>query len=55
MVTDVDRFQADTLERDALEVLSLTRFLKNSLAPVNRIPPDVLSLIPYYCAKDYGA
>ena len=54
MVTDVDRFQADTLERDALEVLSLTRFLKNSLAPVNRIPHDVLSLIPYYCAKDYA-
>lgn len=39
----------DTLERDALEVLRLTRSLKNSLTPINRIPPEVLSLLPDYC------
>ena len=41
-------FQADSLEQDALEVLSNIRSLKNSLAPINRIPPKVLSLIPDY-------
>ena len=34
------------VERDALEVLGLIRFAKNSFAPINRIPPEVLSLIP---------
>jgi len=31
------------------EVLHLVRSLKNSFAPINRIPPDVLLLIPGYC------
>ncbi|KAF9791308.1 hypothetical protein BJ322DRAFT_441531 [Thelephora terrestris] len=38
----------DSLEQDALEVLSLVRSLKNSIAPINRIPPEVLSLVPDY-------
>ena len=41
--------QVDDLERDALEVLRLVRSIKNSFAPINRIPPEVLSLIPDYC------
>lgn len=40
----------DSLERDAFEVLKLVQSMKNSFAPINRIPPEVLSLIPdYYC------
>ena len=40
--------QVDVLEHDALEVLSLVRSTKNAFAPANRIPPEVLSLIPDY-------
>ena len=43
--------QVDVLERDALEVLGLIRSLKNNFAPVNRIPPEVFSLIPKYWDK----
>ena len=39
----------DALERDATEVLSLIRSLKNTFAPINRIPVEVISLIPDYC------
>jgi hypothetical protein len=31
-----------------LEVLSLIRFRRNMLVPINRLPPDVLVLIPHY-------
>ena len=41
-------FQVDALEYDALQVLSLVRSMKNTFAPANRIPPEVLSLIPDY-------
>ena len=40
------------LETDALEVLGLVRSLKNSFAPINKIPPEILSLIPDYCDED---
>ena len=46
------RVQVDSLERDAFEVLSLVQFIKNSFAPVNRIPPEILSLIPDYYHED---
>ena len=46
-------FQVNALEQDALEVLSIVRSFKNSLAPVNRIPPEVLSLIPDYCEEHH--
>ena len=36
----------DSLEQEAFEVLSLVRSLKNSFAPINRIPPEVFTLIP---------
>ena len=39
--------QADALERDASEVLRLDQS-KNSFVPINRIPPDFLSLTPYF-------
>jgi hypothetical protein len=48
----VSGFQADALERDGFEVLRLVRSMKNSLAPINRVPPEILSLIPDYCCED---
>ena len=39
-------FQLDVLEQDAFEVLRLIRSWKNRIAPVNRIPPEILSLVP---------
>ena len=42
----------DALELDVLEVLSLVRSVKNSFAPINRIPSEVLSLIPDYYRGD---
>ena len=44
-------FQVDILEGDAFEVLRLVRCIKNSLAPISRIPPEVLSLVPDYYRK----
>ena len=41
-------FQVNALERDALQVVRLIGSLKNSSAPINRIPPEVFSLIPNY-------
>ena len=45
-------FQVDALERDAFEVLRMIRAMKNLIAPINRIPPEVLSQIPDYCDDD---
>ena len=39
-------FQVDALERDTFEVLRLVRSIKNSLASINKTPPEILSLIP---------
>ena len=44
----MSHFQVDALEHDALQVLNLVRSMKNSLALINKIPPDVLFLIPNY-------
>jgi len=33
-------------------VLLITRSIKNTFAPINRVPPDVLSLIPGYRKRD---
>ncbi|KAF9781779.1 hypothetical protein BJ322DRAFT_244248 [Thelephora terrestris] len=38
--------------QDTSEIHRLLLSLRNSFAPVNRIPPEVLSLIPDYCDKD---
>ena len=40
--------QITALERDTSEVLCLLRSMQNTFAPINRIPPDILSLIPDY-------
>ena len=42
----MDQVELNSLEQDAFEVLRLVRSIKNSLAPITRIPPEVLSLIP---------
>ena len=46
--------QITRLEQDALEVLRLVRSIKNRFAPISRIPPELLSLIPRYWDKDPG-
>ena len=48
----VSYFQVDALEYDALEVLSMVRSMRNTFAPVNRTPPEILSLIPDYLEDD---
>jgi hypothetical protein len=35
-------------------VLRLVRFVKNSFAPITRVPPELLSLIPDYYCEDYA-
>lgn len=46
-------FQLDALELDVLEVLRLIWSGMNSIAPINRIPPEVLLLIPdHYDERD---
>ncbi|KAF9790599.1 hypothetical protein BJ322DRAFT_400046 [Thelephora terrestris] len=47
-------FQVDALEHDLSHVLSLVRSSKNSSAPINRFPPEVLSLIPDHCDDNYA-
>ena len=42
------RLQVDRLERDASKVLRSVRSLKNTFAPINRIPPELFSLVPQY-------
>ena len=44
----------NALEQDVFEVLRLVRSIKNSLTPVNRIPPEILSLIPDHYDEDHA-
>ena len=37
--------------QDASKLLIIARNIKNVFAPINRIPPEVLSLIPDYCSR----
>ena len=39
-------FQVDALGRDVLDVYRMVRSWRNRLAPINRVPPEVLTLIP---------
>jgi len=41
-------FQVTALEQDTLAVLGLLRSMRNTFVPINRIPPEVFSLIPDY-------
>ena len=45
-------FKVDALERDVSEVLKLARSMKDLFAPINRIPPEILSSLPDYYFKD---
>ena len=52
-MTDVlPRSQVDVLEQNAMDVLRVVRSIKNTFAPVNRIPPELLSLIPDHFETD---
>lgn len=42
-------FQLDALSQKALEILSLTRSKMNMLAPISRLPQEILTLIPDFC------
>jgi len=39
-------FQVDDLEKDAIEILRLIKSLRNRFTPINRIPPEILTLVP---------
>ena len=41
-------FQVTALEQKTLEVLSLLLSMRNTFVPINRIPPEIISLIPDY-------
>jgi len=41
-------FQLDVLEQDAFDILRLVRSWKNRIAPINRIPPEILALVPNF-------
>jgi len=45
-------FQFDSLEQDVFEILHLIRSWRNTIAPINRIPPEILSLIPDFFDVD---
>ncbi|KAF9789192.1 hypothetical protein BJ322DRAFT_526599 [Thelephora terrestris] len=46
IATTVDSEEISAVERDALELLRLSRCWKNRPAPISRLPPEVLALIP---------
>ena len=47
-------FQVDALEQDALDIICLIRSWRNRLAPISRVPPEVLILIPDFWGKRRG-
>jgi len=44
-------FQFDVIEQDAVEILSLIRSWRNRSAPISRIPPEILALVPDFWGK----
>ena len=44
--------QFDVLERDTLEVLHPIRSRRNEIATINRIPPEILALLPDFWERD---
>ena len=40
------KFQVDGLEQDAFQILRAIRSWSNSLTPINRLPPELLALLP---------
>ena len=53
MSTTLDVAGVDTLEQDAFEVLRLIRSWRNIFCPINRVPPEVLALIPDFWEAMY--
>ena len=47
-------FQLDVLEQDTLDVLQLIRAWRNRLAPINQIPPEILTLLPDFWYEHDG-
>jgi hypothetical protein len=45
--------QFDVLEKEAFEILNLIRLWRNKAAPINRIPSEILALIPDFWNKYY--
>ena len=45
--------QADALAQDAMEVARLARSSRNTLAPINRMPREIFSLIPQHFRRLY--
>ena len=52
IATDACCIQLDILEQGVLKILHLIRFWRNRLAPVSRIPPEILALIPDFWNHD---
>jgi hypothetical protein len=52
IATDACCIQLDILEQDVFEILHLIRSWRNRLAPVNRIPPEILALVPDFWNDD---
>ena len=46
-------FQVDVLERDVFDVLYLIRSWRNTFAPINKIPPEILSLLPDFSDSNH--
>lgn len=44
--------QLEVVERGAFEVIRKARSMKNSLQPISRVPPEIVSLIPDYLDRD---
>ena len=47
-------YQFDVLEQDALDVLQLIRSWRNRLAPINKVPPEILTLVPDFLDGNDG-
>ena len=47
-------FQFNVIEKDALDILQLIRSWRNSVAPINQIPPEILTLVPDFWDKHDG-
>jgi len=48
IATDSCCIQFDVLDQDILEILRLIRSWRNTTALINRIPPEILTLIPNF-------
>jgi hypothetical protein len=54
IAADACCMQLDVLEQDTSRILHLIQSWRNGLTPVNRIPPEILALIPDFWDRHYG-